>query len=120
MGAGKVETYLPILIKAVKEEGAKVIWSCDPMHGNTQKTESGIKYRALDNIFQEIKEFFSVCNTESVYPGGLHLEMTGKNVTECLGGPREIDLTKKYETTCDPRLNDEQAIDLSFKICELF
>lgn len=120
MGVGKVETYLPALIKAVKEEGAKVIWSCDPMHGNTQKTESGIKYRALDNIFQEIKEFFAVCNSERVYPGGLHLEMTGKNVTECLGGPREIDLTKKYETTCDPRLNDEQAIDLSFKICELF
>jgi len=118
MGAGRVAAHLPALIAAVKSSGASVVWMCDPMHGNTEKTETGIKFRSLDKIFAEIREFFDVCEQHGVYPAGLHLEMTGKNVTECTGGPRKIDLNAKYETFCDPRLNDEQAIDLSFKICE--
>ncbi|MBX3021239.1 MAG: 3-deoxy-7-phosphoheptulonate synthase class II [Bdellovibrionales bacterium] len=119
MGAGKVDRYLTGLISAVKARGLSVVWMCDPMHGNTEKNEAGIKYRAVEKILSEIQEFFTVCRRLGVYPGGLHLEMTGKNVTECLGGPRKIDLTEKYETFCDPRLNDEQAIDLAFKVCEL-
>lgn len=119
MGAGKVGQYLPELISAVKSRGMTVVWMCDPMHGNTEKTETGIKFRSVNNIMAEIREFFEVCEQNQVYPGGLHLEMTGKNVTECIGGPREIDLTEKYETFCDPRLNDEQAIDLAFKVCDL-
>jgi 3-deoxy-7-phosphoheptulonate synthase len=120
MGVGKVTEFLPGLINAVRRSGHPVVWMCDPMHGNTEKTASGVKFRSVDKIFAEIQEFFEVCYFEGVYPGGLHLEMTGKNVTECTGGPREIDLTKRYETYCDPRLNDEQALDLCFKVCELF
>lgn len=119
MGAGKVARHLPDLISAVKKHGKNVVWICDPMHGNTEKNQAGIKFRSVDTIFQEIKEFFDICEDHQVYAGGIHLEMTGKNVTECIGGPRQIDLTKKYETFCDPRLNDEQAIDLGFKVCEL-
>ena len=120
MGAGSVEAHLTPLIRSVKDRGRNVLWMCDPMHGNTEKNVAGIKYRSVDKIFREIAEFFRVCKMEGVIPGGLHLEMTGKNVTECVGGPREVDLTRRYETFCDPRLNDEQAIDLSLKVCELF
>ena len=119
MGKGNVKKNLIPLIRAVQKSGNRVIWSCDPMHGNTKQIGSGQKTRYFDDIFSEVTEFFEVCEGESVYPGALHLEMTGKNVTECLGGSRIIDLTQNYETQCDPRLNGKQALELAFKVSEL-
>jgi 3-deoxy-7-phosphoheptulonate synthase len=121
-GAEKVGDHLPALIRAVQKEGRNVIWSCDPMHGNTIKAASGYKTRPFDLIMTEIKHFFEVHQSEGTYAGGVHLEMTGKNVTECTGGARDIsdaDLAKLYDTHCDPRLNAEQAIELAFLIAEL-
>jgi 3-deoxy-7-phosphoheptulonate synthase len=121
-GADKVGDHLPALIRAVKKEGRNVIWSCDPMHGNTIKAASGYKTRPFDLIVKEIKQFFAVHQAEGTYAGGVHLEMTGKNVTECTGGARAIsdaDLAQIYDTHCDPRLNAEQAIELAFLIAEL-
>jgi len=121
-GADKIEASLPPLIRAVQREGRKVLWSCDPMHGNTIKAATGYKTRPLERIVCEIKSFFAVHRSEGTYAGGVHLEMTGKNVTECTGGARaisEADLHDRYHTYCDPRLNAEQAIELAFLVAEL-
>ncbi len=121
-GADKVEAMLPALIRAVKREGRKVLWVCDPMHGNTIKTASGYKTRPTERIASEIRSFFAVHRGEGTHAGGVHLEMTGKNVTECTGGARAIseeDLHDRYHTYCDPRLNAEQAVELAFLVAEL-
>jgi 3-deoxy-7-phosphoheptulonate synthase len=120
-GADKVEAGLPKLVKAVTKEGRTVVWSCDPMHGNTLKTASGYKTRPFDRILAEVRAFTSILPTEGAYPGGVHVEMTGQQVTECLGGAaalKEEDLSGRYHTHCDPRLNGQQAIDLAFMIAE--
>jgi len=121
-GADKIETALPPLLRAVKREGGKPLWVCDPMHGNTVKTSTGYKTRPTERIAQEVRSFFAVCRDEGVHAGGVHLEMTGKNVTECTGGARAIserDLHDRYHTYCDPRLNAEQSIELAFLIADL-
>ncbi len=120
-GADKVEAHLPGLIRSVKREGRTVIWSCDPMHGNTIKAASGYKTRPFSAIMREVEGFFDVCQAEGAYPGGVHVEMTGKNVTECTGGAHSItddDLSNRYHTYCDPRLNADQALELAFLIAE--
>lgn len=122
MGADKVDKYLPKLIQSVKENGHRVGWICDPMHGNTFTTSSGRKTRAFDSILKELDSFFSIHDAESTIPGGVHFELTGDNVTECVGGAQEIDvdqLENKYETACDPRLNNEQSLELAFYISDL-
>ncbi len=121
-GADKVADHLPGLLRAVKREGRSVVWSCDPMHGNTIKASSGYKTRPFERIMSEIKTFFQVHAAEGTYAGGVHLEMTGKNVTECTGGARaitDLDLHDRYHTYCDPRLNAEQAIEVAFMVAEL-
>jgi 3-deoxy-7-phosphoheptulonate synthase len=121
-GAGRVADHLPALIRAVRREGRLVAWSCDPMHGNTVASASGHKTRPFDLIVQEIKQFFSIHAAEGSYAGGVHLEMTGKNVTECTGGTQAItdaDLNDRYHTFCDPRLNAEQSIELAFLLADL-
>ncbi len=121
-GAGKAAGHLPGLIRAVKREGRSIVWSCDPMHGNTVKAAGGYKTRPFDKIMSEIRTFFAVHRAEGTYAGGIHLEMTGKNVTECTGGARaisEADLHDRYHTHCDPRLNAEQAIEVAFLVAEL-
>lgn len=121
-GNEKVAEHLPALVRAVKREGKNVIWSCDPMHGNTITSVSGYKTRPFDRILNEVKEFFAVHAAEGTYAGGVHLEMTGQNVTECTGGARAItdaDLNDRYHTFCDPRLNAEQSIDMAFLVAEL-
>ncbi|MGE0602916.1 MAG: 3-deoxy-7-phosphoheptulonate synthase, partial [Xanthobacteraceae bacterium] len=120
-GAGKVGEHLPRLIRAVKQDGRKVVWSCDPMHGNTVSA-GGYKTRPFDLILQEVREFFAVHAAEGTHAGGIHLEMTGQNVTECTGGARAIsdtDLGDRYHTHCDPRLNAEQAIEMAFLVADL-
>jgi 3-deoxy-7-phosphoheptulonate synthase len=120
-GANKVEEHLPKLIRAVQREGRKVVWSCDPMHGNTVKAASGYKTRPFERVLTEVEEFFDVHRAEGTYPGGLHVEMTGKNVTECTGGAQLIsdtDLSDRYHTHCDPRLNASQALELAFLVAE--
>ena len=120
-GADKVGDHLPKLIRAVEKEGRKVVWSCDPMHGNTISL-SGYKTRPFDRILKEVQVFFEVHRAEGTHPGGIHVEMTGKNVTECTGGARAIsadDLHDRYHTHCDPRLNSEQALELAFLVSEL-
>ncbi|RFB80175.1 class II 3-deoxy-7-phosphoheptulonate synthase [Methylovirgula sp. 4M-Z18] len=121
-GADKVGDHLPGLIRAVEKEGRKVVWSCDPMHGNTITAATGFKTRPFDRIMSEIKTFFAVHQAEGTYAGGIHLEMTGKDVTECTGGARAIsdaDLRDRYHTHVDPRLNAEQAIEVAFLVAEL-
>ena len=121
MGAGKVGDGLPNLIKAVEREGLKVVWSCDPMHGNTIKSSNNYKTRPVDSILTEMKEFFQIHKAEGTHAGGVHLEMTGKNVTECIGGSftvTEEDLSSRYHTHCDPRLNADQALELAFLIAD--
>lgn len=121
-GADKAEAHLPTLVRAVKREGRQVVWSCDPMHGNTVKAGSGYKTRPFDMILSEVKTFFGVHAAEGTIAGGIHLEMTGKNVTECTGGARAIsdtDLQDRYHTHCDPRLNAEQALEMAFLVAEL-
>ena len=118
-GADKVGAHLPDLIRSVKREGKKVVWSCDPMHGNTIKSSNGYKTRPFDNILKEIRAFMSVHRAEGTHAGGVHFEMTGQNVTECLGGAQEIgeeNLSDRYHTHCDPRLNANQALELAFLI----
>ncbi|MGR3368873.1 MAG: class II 3-deoxy-7-phosphoheptulonate synthase [Sagittula sp.] len=120
-GAGKVAENLPRLIKAVQEEGAKVTWVCDPMHGNTIKSATGYKTRPFDNVLREVREFFGVHEAEGTVPGGVHFEMTGLDVTECTGGVREVteeDLSDRYHTACDPRLNASQSLELAFLVAE--
>jgi 3-deoxy-7-phosphoheptulonate synthase len=121
-GADKVFDHLPALVRRIVKEGREVVWSCDPMHGNTIKATSGYKTRPFDLIMREVKSFFAVHQAEGTYAGGIHLEMTGKDVTECTGGARAIsdmDLNDRYHTHCDPRLNAEQALDLAFLLAEL-
>ena len=121
-GAEKVGDHLPALIRAVKREGRVVVWSCDPMHGNTITAASGYKTRPFDLILKEVRTLLRGHLAEGSYAGGVHLEMTGQNVTECTGGARaitEADLNDRYHTVCDPRLNAEQAIDLAFLLAEL-
>jgi 3-deoxy-7-phosphoheptulonate synthase len=121
-GAEKVGEHLPNLIRALKREGKVVVWSCDPMHGNTITSTTGYKTRPFDRILAEVKSFFAIHAAEGTHPGGVHLEMTGKDVTECIGGARAIteeDLNDRYHTVCDPRLNAEQSIDMAFLIAEL-
>ena len=120
-GAGKVGEHLPRLVKAVREEGANVVWSCDSMHGNTIKSSSGYKTRPFDSVLREVREFFEVHNAEGTIPGGVHFEMTGRDVTECTGGVRAVtdeDLSDRYHTACDPRLNASQALELAFLVAE--
>ncbi|GAA4229908.1 3-deoxy-7-phosphoheptulonate synthase class II [Sagittula sp. NFXS13] len=120
-GAGKVAEHLPRLIKAVQEEGAKVTWVCDPMHGNTIKSATGYKTRPFDNVLREVREFFGVHDAEGTVPGGVHFEMTGLDVTECTGGVRAVtdeDLSDRYHTACDPRLNASQSLELAFLVAE--
>jgi 3-deoxy-7-phosphoheptulonate synthase len=121
-GADKVAKHLPALIRVVQREGRSVVWSCDPMHGNTIKAASGFKTRPFDQILSEVRDFFGCHQAEGTHAGGIHLEMTGKNVTECTGGARAIsdsDLRDRYHTHCDPRLNAEQALELAFLTAEL-
>ena len=120
-GAGSVGDHLPRLIKTVKEEGANVVWSCDPMHGNTIKSASGYKTRPFDSVLREVREFFGVHKAEGTIPGGVHFEMTGQDVTECTGGLRDVsdeDLGSRYHTACDPRLNASQSLELAFLVAE--
>jgi 3-deoxy-7-phosphoheptulonate synthase len=121
-GADKIDAALPPLLRAAKREGLRLLWVSDPMHGNTIKTSSGFKTRPTERIAHEVRNFFAICRAEGVYAGGIHLEMTGKNVTECTGGARaisEADLHDRYHTYCDPRLNAEQSIEMAFMVADL-
>jgi len=121
MGAGKVQNLLPPLVEAVKATGKSVVWSCDPMHGNTIKSSNGYKTRKFDDILSEIKSFFAIHKSCGTYAGGVHFEMTGQDVTECLGGNQqiaEINLKDRYHTHCDPRLNSSQSVELAFMIAQ--
>ncbi|MBO9472379.1 3-deoxy-7-phosphoheptulonate synthase class II [Shimia sp. R10_1] len=120
-GAGSVGDHLPRLVKAVQEEGANVLWTCDPMHGNTIKSATGYKTRPFDSVLREVREFFAVHKAEGTIPGGVHFEMTGQDVTECTGGVRAVteeDLSARYHTACDPRLNASQSLELAFLVAE--
>jgi 3-deoxy-7-phosphoheptulonate synthase len=121
MGAGNVETALPPIIRAAKKEGWNVVWSCDPMHGNTHTARTGYKTRDFHAILSEVTQFFDVHEAEGTHAGGVHFELTGQNVTECTGGSQEIneeDLAQRYETACDPRLNAHQSLELAFLLAE--
>ena len=120
-GHDKVEAHLPALIRAVKAEGRSVVWSCDPMHGNTIKASSGYKTRPFDQVMTEVRRFMDVHQAEGTHAGGVHVEMTGKNVTECIGGLQAVseeDLKDRYHTFCDPRLNADQALELAFLVAQ--
>ena len=120
-GAGSVGDHLPRLIKTVQSEGANVLWCCDPMHGNTIKSSTGYKTRPFDSVLREVREFFEVHSAEGTVPGGVHFEMTGQDVTECTGGVRAVtdeDLSSRYHTSCDPRLNASQSLELAFLVSE--
>ncbi len=122
MGAARVQDALPPLLAAVRDAGHPVVWACDPMHGNTFTASGGQKTRRFDDILAEIAGFFSAHHAEGTWPGGVHVELTGDDVTECLGGAEEIldaDLDARYETMCDPRLNARQSVDLAFQVAEL-
>ena len=121
MGSTKVGEFLPPLVRAVKEAGKNVVWSCDPMHGNTIKSPNGYKTRKFTDILAEVRQFFAIHTAEGTYAGGVHFEMTGQDVTECLGGAQaisELDLSDRYHTHCDPRLNASQSLELAFLIAE--
>tara|TARA_B100001564_G_scaffold347388_1_gene348086 strand:- start:270 stop:1646 length:1377 start_codon:yes stop_codon:yes gene_type:complete len=121
MGAGKVADHLPALLKRVKEEGRHVVWSCDPMHGNTVKSPNGYKTRPFNDILSEVRQVFEIHKAEGTYAGGVHLEMTGQDVTECVGGAQaisELNLKDRYHTHCDPRLNASQSLELAFLIAD--
>ena len=121
MGKDKIGNILPNLVRKVDSEGMKVVWSCDPMHGNTFKAQTGYKTRAFDNIMSEVEQFFQIHRSEGTYAGGIHLEMTGQDVTECVGGAQEIkeeNLGDRYHTHCDPRLNASQGLELAFRLSE--
>ena len=120
-GAGKVGEHLPRLIQAVREEGANVTWVCDPMHGNTIKSASGYKTRPFDAVLREVRDFFAIHKAEGTIPGGVHFEMTGQDVTECTGGVYAVsdeNLSDRYHTACDPRLNASQSLELAFLVAE--
>jgi 3-deoxy-7-phosphoheptulonate synthase len=120
-GAANIEAQLPELMRATRREGRRAIWSIDPMHGNTRTIE-GLKTRMVGDIVAEIRSFFEVAAAEGVSPGGVHLEMTGSDVTECIGGTLKLareDLGRRYLTHCDPRLNEGQALDVAHAVAEL-
>ncbi|MFO6463167.1 class II 3-deoxy-7-phosphoheptulonate synthase [Jannaschia sp. KMU-145] len=120
-GAGKVGDHLPRLIKTVQEMGANVVWTCDAMHGNTIKSSTGYKTRPFDSVLREVQEFFAIHRAEGTVPGGVHFEMTGQDVTECTGGVRAVtdeDLSDRYHTACDPRLNASQSLELAFLVAD--
>ena len=120
-GHDKVDKFLPLLIKEVNKNGFNVIWSCDPMHGNTIKSNLGIKTRPFEKILEEVKKTIQIHESEENRLGGIHLEMTGQNVTECIGGSNEVlesQLTDRYRTHCDPRLNANQSLELAFLIAD--
>lgn len=122
MGADTIGKNLPPLLEAVAETGHPVVWACDPMHGNTFTSETGHKTRHFDDVLAEVAGFFDAHHMAGTWPGGIHIELTGEDVTECLGGSEEVqtkDLGKRYETMCDPRLNGRQALDLAFRVAEL-
>ena len=122
MGAQRVADALPPLLAAVRDAGHPVIWACDPMHANTITAASGRKTRRFDDVLAEVGTFFAACASEAVWPGGLHIELTGDDVTECLGGGEDLteaDLDLRYATTCDPRLNARQSLDLAFRVAEM-
>jgi 3-deoxy-7-phosphoheptulonate synthase len=113
---------LPPLVRAVRDAGHPVVWACDPMHGNLIRTAGGVKTRRFDDVLTEIEGFFAACRAEGAWPGGVHLEFTGEDVTECLGGPDDVleeHLRGNYSTLCDPRLNARQSLDLAFRVAEL-
>jgi 3-deoxy-7-phosphoheptulonate synthase len=119
MGAAKVEDKLPTLVQAMQREGRRVLWICDPMHGNTESTSNGFKTRRFDNIQSELDKSFDIHASLGSRLGGVHLELTGENVTECLGGARElteVDLERAYRSTVDPRLNYEQSLEIAMLI----
>ena len=121
MGSDKVRKHLPPLLRAVKKAGRSVVWCSDPMHGNTEMAESGYKTRSFDRILSEVRDFFAICTEEGVHAGGIHLEMTGQEVTECTGGVSAVTdagLSERYETLCDPRLNATQALELAFLVAD--
>jgi len=120
-GVDNVSKHLPNLIKKVEQEGKNVVWCCDPVHGNTIKASNGYKTRYLDTLLSEVKQFIDIHQSEGTYAGGVHIENTGQNVTECCGGSFEIleeDLSSRYHTHCDPRLNANQSLDLAFLVAE--
>ena len=122
MGSGKVRDALPAIVEKVEASGHKVIWQCDPMHGNTVESTTGYKTRHFDRIVDEVQGFFEVHRALGTHPGGIHVEVTGEDVTECLGGAQEIsdaDLSGRYETACDPRLNTQQSLELAFLVAEM-
>ena len=122
MGAGKVRESLPALVDGVTKSGAQVLWVCDPMHGNTFETATGYKTRQFDDVMDEVKGFFEVHKALGTHPGGIHIELTGDDVTECLGGGEKIsesDLASRYESACDPRLNHSQSLELAFLVAEM-
>jgi 3-deoxy-7-phosphoheptulonate synthase len=123
MGAGTVRDKLPALVEKVTAEGHQVAWICDPMHGNTFEAPSGHKTRRFDDVLDEVKGFFEVHRELGTHPGGIHVELTGDDVTECVGGGDEIafgDLGTRYESACDPRLNRSQSLDLAFLVAEMY
>jgi 3-deoxy-7-phosphoheptulonate synthase len=122
MGAAHVSTVLPPILAAVRTAGHPVVWACDPMHGNTFVHASGYKTRHFDDVMSELRGFFAACEAADLWPGGVHVELTGEDVTECLGGTEEVlgdQLEERYETMCDPRLNARQSLDLAFQVAEL-
>ena len=122
MGSEKIQSTFPHLLKEIDKLGLNITWVCDPMHGNTSTSNSGYKTRATDNILSEIKSFFEIHKSQGSIPGGVHLELTGLNVTECVGGPEDIkdeNLGDRYHTFCDPRLNVNQSLELSFLLADL-
>jgi len=122
MGAGKIREALPALVDGVTKSGAKVLWVCDPMHGNTFESSTGYKTRQFEDVMDEVKGFFEVHKSLGTHPGGVHIELTGDDVTECLGGGAKIsaeDLASRYETACDPRLNHTQSLELAFLVAEM-
>ena len=122
MGNGNVRDVLPAIVEKVEASGHQVIWQCDPMHGNTHESSTGYKTRHFDRIVDEVQGFFEVHHELGTHPGGIHVELTGEDVTECLGGAQEIsdaDLAGRYETACDPRLNTQQSLELAFLVSEM-
>ncbi|PYC87794.1 3-deoxy-7-phosphoheptulonate synthase class II [Streptomyces tateyamensis] len=123
MGAGKIRDHLPTLVEKVTASGAQPVWICDPMHGNTFEAQTGHKTRRFDDVLDEVRGFFEVHRSLGTHPGGIHVELTGDDVTECVGGGDEVlvdDLHQRYETACDPRLNRSQSLDLAFLVAEMY
>jgi 3-deoxy-7-phosphoheptulonate synthase len=122
MGARRIRESLPAIVEKVTASGAPVAWVCDPMHGNTFSSESGFKTRDFEDVVDEVRGFFEVHHSLGTHPGGIHVDLTGNDVTECLGGSERIldaDLGTRYESVCDPRLNHQQSLELSFLVAEM-